>query len=198
MRIYTSKPITNCEHTTKKHYANGYCKACYLKLRYSLKDKTIVVRNIKSYLDNYDVLYDLIYNRKLLVSAICKLYDNIISDKAIYELIDKYNLRELYITIKNDKLYNSKEWLYEKYIVENLTIKQIAKFCNVDDAIIHKKLHQFNINRLDKYSDVEDYRNKDWLYQKVVVENISYTTIAKTCNTSTTQILTYIKKYQLI
>lgn len=45
------------------------------------------------------------------------------------------------------KLYQSKEWLYRKYIVQKKTITEIAKECGVSAMTIQRYLQEFGLVR---------------------------------------------------
>lgn len=45
------------------------------------------------------------------------------------------------------KLYQNREWLYNKYWEEKLSLHQIAKLCNVSDQTILKYMNKFKISR---------------------------------------------------
>ena len=45
------------------------------------------------------------------------------------------------------KLYQSKEWLYRKYIVQKKTITEIAKECGVSAMTIQRYLQEFGLLR---------------------------------------------------
>ena len=47
--------------------------------------------------------------------------------------------------IKCKKLYRNKEWLYNKYIEEELSTTQISKFCNSGNTVIWNWLYRLNI-----------------------------------------------------
>lgn len=46
-----------------------------------------------------------------------------------------------------NKIYKNKDWLYQKYIVEKLSIRKIARICYCDHTVIHHWLKKYNINR---------------------------------------------------
>ncbi len=45
------------------------------------------------------------------------------------------------------KLYQNKEWLYQKYIVEKLNLSEISKLCNKNHVTIWIWMKKFNIPR---------------------------------------------------
>lgn len=79
--------------------------------------------------------------------------------------------------------YLDSDWLKRKYSKEKLTIKQIAKYCNVDYSTIHKQLQKFNISIRPNYQRFLDnprpYMDREWLYNLYIVERQSISYIAK-------------------
>jgi DeoR/GlpR family transcriptional regulator of sugar metabolism len=45
------------------------------------------------------------------------------------------------------KLYQSKEWLYRRYVVQKKTVTEIAKECNVSAMTIQRYLESFQLIR---------------------------------------------------
>ena len=54
-----------------------------------------------------------------------------------------------------NRLYRNKEWLRQKYEVECLSIREIARLCGVSHNLIWKYLQRFNIKR----RKLKDYTN---------------------------------------
>lgn len=60
----------------------------------------------------------------------------------------------------NKLLYRNKDWLYDKYINEQLSTRQIAKILNVSQKTILNWLNKYNIQTrpvINKNPDVDDY-----------------------------------------
>jgi len=78
----------------------------------------------------------------------------------------------------------SKNWLYKKYITEYMTQQEIADIVGVNRRTIGNWLTKYNISRRGQggSDNKANYRNKDWLYQKYVVEKKSLRAIGKMCN----------------
>jgi len=49
--------------------------------------------------------------------------------------------------VADDRLYDDKSWLYEKYWGELLSAREIAEECDGGHAVISKRLRQFGIPR---------------------------------------------------
>jgi DNA-directed RNA polymerase specialized sigma subunit len=45
------------------------------------------------------------------------------------------------------KLYQNKDWLYRRYVVQKKTLKEIAEECNVSMMTISRQLQIFAITR---------------------------------------------------
>jgi DNA-binding MurR/RpiR family transcriptional regulator len=45
------------------------------------------------------------------------------------------------------KLYQSKEWMYRRYVVQKKTVTEIAKECGVSAMTIQRYLDQFGLNK---------------------------------------------------
>ncbi len=45
------------------------------------------------------------------------------------------------------KLYQSKDWLYRRYVVQKRTVTEIAKECQVSAMTIQRYLEQFKLIR---------------------------------------------------
>jgi DeoR/GlpR family transcriptional regulator of sugar metabolism len=43
------------------------------------------------------------------------------------------------------KLYQSKDWLHRRYVVQKKTVTEIAKECNVSAMTIQRSLDQFGL-----------------------------------------------------
>lgn len=87
------------------------------------------------------------------------------------------------------KLYQDKEWLYNKYWKENLFQHQIAKLCGVSRMTIYKWLKRLDIPKL--------YQNKDWLNNKYWVEMLSMPQIAEICGVTRLTIRKWMKRLNI-
>jgi hypothetical protein len=45
------------------------------------------------------------------------------------------------------KLYQSKEWMYRRYIIQRKTVPEIAKECNVSAMTIQRYVDQFGLSK---------------------------------------------------
>jgi len=97
------------------------------------------------------------------------------------------------------KAYQSKKWLYQKYINERLSIYKIAKLQNMKPNSILYWLQKQEIPRRQKTENrhIELYRNKNWLYQKYWIEEVSVFEMAKTCGINSACIYNWMKKHEI-
>ena len=95
---------------------------------------------------------------KLSHHRIAKKY-NIKSSNSVDQALKRFNLKR---QRNNDKFsFITKDWLYQKYIIEDLSALDIAKLCNSNrKATIFKKLKEFNIP-IRKTTQTKKY--KEWL-----------------------------------
>lgn len=85
-----------------------------------------------------------------------------------------------------------KEELYEKYIILNLKIDEIAKYYGCHKTVITKKIKEYSIQK--PLSNKYNFK-KDDLYKYYMVDNLSYTAISKIYGCSHKTIFKIVKKY---
>ncbi len=85
-----------------------------------------------------------------------------------------------------------KDELYDLYVVQNKTRKEVADFYGCSEALIMIRSRRFNIKKKRIY-----HIDKDDLYQLYIVEKKSIITIASMFNMSDTTIWRLITKYQI-
>ena len=112
--------------------------------------------------------------------------------------------------VRDLEVRKNKDWLYQKYVVEKITINQIAKLCNCSNYTIRYWMKKLNvpIRATKEISEIRTksifprikllYRNKDWLYQKYIEEKKSMSEIAEICNTYNSTIARWIKCYNIL
>ena len=83
----------------------------------------------------------------------------------------------------------TKEFLYQKYVLENRTVEQLAHELEVSKDSIKGKLRRFGIRKKSFKLGNEIYDSKDWLYDQYVIKQKGYTTIANEVGVSYTTIL---------
>jgi len=88
-----------------------------------------------------------------------------VSKTTVYRLMDKVGIeRRGFVDEYKDKKYRDEDWLYEKYVTENMSQKEIAEECGVTSGAISDWLIEFDISRtpkckfyLSSYSATEGY-----------------------------------------
>lgn len=104
------------------------------------------------------------------------------------------------------KLYQNRDWLYQKYIVEKLSTPKIAKIVNVSRSTIWRALYRKNLSvrsfsegiHLSKYNPlINKYQDKEWLYKKYVIEKKTLTQIGEICKVDFRDIHYWLKKYDI-
>jgi len=102
------------------------------------------------------------------------------------------------------ELYQDKDWLYQKYLEEQLSAHQIGKLCKRSVATIINWLNKFNIpirsrseaNHLNYIRKIgnDKYCDRKWLKGKYLKEKLSTTQIGKLCRVSNRTILDWLYK----
>jgi predicted RNA-binding Zn-ribbon protein involved in translation (DUF1610 family) len=83
----------------------------------------------------------------------------------------------------------TKELLYQKYIVENQTIQDMAYEFGLSKSIIKGRLRRFGIRKQQFKLGNQLYDNKEWLFDQYIKQNKGYTVIANELGVSYTTIL---------
>ena len=85
-----------------------------------------------------------------------------------------------------ERPYQDREWLYEKYVEEELTGAEIAKAAGCARTTVYDWLdrHEIDRERGEGYrvSTPEKYRDKCWLQKKYHDEELSTSEIGKLCD----------------
>ena len=101
------------------------------------------------------------------------------------------------MNMKTERLYKNKEWLRSKYWDEELSLYKIGKFCKVDHRKIWYWMKKFNIHRRSFIPNDIRYRNKNWLYEKYIKEELSTTQIAKLCKITDVIVGQWLKRFNI-
>ena len=104
------------------------------------------------------------------------------------------------------KFYINKDWLYQKYYVENLSFKKISILlgCRSYEPVTrHMKLYGFKTKSTNQYPRIIKQKHyieidKDWLYQKYYTEEMPASAIAKLLQVTGTTVLRKLKQYGFI
>ncbi len=108
----------------------------------------------------------------------------------------------------SNKYLSDKDWLYQKYITEQLSTVEIAKEINVNPSSVLRCLRKFNIKIRSSSSaakkrkgkrqlKAEKLNDKDWLYQKYITEQLTSYQIAKLANSNQKSVFTALKRYKI-
>lgn len=99
------------------------------------------------------------------------------------------------------KLYQNKDWLYQKYWKEDLSMGQISKTCKINPSSLLEWMQKFNIPRrtlseaqLIYWGHRNTYQNKIWLQNKYWKDGLSTNEIAEICKVNTRTIRHWMKK----
>lgn len=111
--------------------------------------------------------------------------------------------------IKPIRIYHNRSWLYQKYIIEKVSINQISKICNVTQSTIIYFLKKYKIKIRSRFDSItisydrdpslakKTYQNKDWLHQKYHIEKLSTLKIAKLCKVKGGTVSRSLKKFKI-
>jgi hypothetical protein len=83
----------------------------------------------------------------------------------------------------------TREFLNQRYIVDNQTIREISKETGYSQPTIKGRLRRFGIRKHKLKLGEEQYDNKEWLYDQYIVQKKGYTVIATELDVSYTTIL---------
>lgn len=124
----SSIKICKVENCNKKAKAHGYCNTHYEQIR--IYGKLLEPKTLNK--DKICLIEGC--NNPVLNKNYCSKH---------YQQIWKYGK---ILEDKHNDLYKNKEWLNQKYNIELLDIKDIAKLCNVKPATINKYLNKYRIS----------------------------------------------------
>jgi len=106
------------------------------------------------------------------------------------------------------KLYQDRDWLYQKYWNEELNEREIGIICNVSYRNIGKQLHKLNISirsnseatflRHKKENKNKLYWNEKWLREKYIIEHLDQIPIAKICGVTNGTIGKWLTKFNIL
>ena len=101
------------------------------------------------------------------------------------------------------ELLSNKDWLYEQYIINKLTIKHIANMLCCSSSFITKYLKKYDIEiRLAKtYNSDINYdllENAEWLHDRYINDDMSVMDISKIINCSDVTVISFLKKFNIV
>lgn len=91
-----------------------------------------------------------------------------------------------------EKLYLNKEWLYDQYVTQCKSTKDIANEFNYNDRLIKTWIKKYNIKKPVAY-----YDNYYYLYYQYVTCANSIKDISEICSVSQSTIYTLLKKFNI-
>ena len=130
-----------------------------------------------------------------------------LSEKALRVISEKNTGRVKSLEERNRSrvltVEETKEWLMKNYFDRGLTINGCAKELGCSPTTVSRYLKECDLHGVRTNYESQtlnsgntgDYRDKDWLYQKYIVEKISSTDIAKMCNAGKTTIKRWLKRH---
>lgn len=90
----------------------------------------------------------------------------------------------------------SREWLHQKYVVEQLTGPQIAVLCNTSNPRVYKWLRDYGIRVRDVTSRIEP-PSREWLIEQYVNGKRSMMSIAQELDVAHTTVYRWLQSYQI-
>jgi len=100
-----------------------------------------------------------------------------------------------------EKPYQNREWLYEKYVEEQLTGAEIADAAGCARTTVYDWLdrHEIDRERGEGYrvSSPEKYRDKEWLEEKYHEERLSTSEIGELCDCHKQTIKLWLEKHDI-
>lgn len=88
------------------------------------------------------------------------------------------------------------KWLYQKFIIEKLNIKQIAKICQISYLVARRWLIDsgFQVKTRKRSVIPQELKNYDWLYQHYISKEMSLVEIADLLKIRHLLVARYLKK----
>lgn len=78
-----------------------------------------------------------------------------------------------------DKLYRDRDWLYQQYVVDGKSARNIASTQNVDRTTICNWLKKYSITIHGPANPIRNKISAEWLYKKYIEENVTAKDIAE-------------------
>jgi len=94
------------------------------------------------------------------------------------------------------KIYRTKEWLYQKYIVEKKPSLEISKIVGADRKTIDQWLKKVGIKKRG-FGGSEGIKSKEWLFDEYIIKNGSLNKIAKLIGQDRKTIHRWLIKYNI-
>jgi thymidylate synthase ThyX len=112
-----------------------------------------------------------------------------------------WNKNSGYLVLSNgeiaEPLYKDKNWLYDKFMIANCSLKDMAKETGCVKRTISYWLNKYGLKK-GRWSDYNPiYKDKTWLYENYYVNNYSLSEMAVQANCSIFTIRTWLRKHRL-
>ena len=78
------------------------------------------------------------------------------------------------------------EIIHQEYIINNKTRKEVAKILGIQESGLIAYLYR---HKIKKPSGKDTYRNKEWLFQKYIIENLTSEEIVSICEATSRSII---------
>lgn len=94
-------------------------------------------------------------------------------------------------------------WLYQRYVVEGKSTVEIASLCGTDDSTVGQWLDRHGIETRSHSvntatsESVKKLWDREWLYQRYVVENKSTYEIAPLCDVHSTTVWQWLRRHDI-
>ena len=113
---------------------------------------------------------------------------------------------QLGVLLEVMKKHRNKEWLVQKYCIEGLPIREVARLGSVSHNSIWLWLRKLGITRrtpsesrvMNPERMWKPHLDKEWLYEKYVQERLSLQAIANICNVKQPTIWKCLQRFQFL
>jgi len=100
--------------------------------------------------------------------------------------------------------YKDEEWLQEKYVDDELTLKEMSELCSAWPSTIYGWMNKYGISsrskqaaQLKRYGSDPRYRDKEWLKEKYINNNMTTAEIGKLVDVSKATIGKWLKSFDI-
>jgi len=97
-----------------------------------------------------------------------------------------------------------KDWLYDHYVIKQLSVDAILKLCNCGKTTIHRYLKKYNIEartlteaRSVKNDNLRYLKDANWLYEQYVTAHKTPREIGKDLNCGATTVTRHLKQHNI-
>ncbi|MBA7583581.1 hypothetical protein ES708_25527 [subsurface metagenome] len=172
-----------CEYCGKKYMPSHHNYKAYIKQKYCSREcKGLASKGLAS---------------KKRIKNVCKYCGKEYNVSPCHES-QKYHSRKCFDLARSKGKDIDKEILYQDYIVKGLSSVKIARLYKLTQGTIIYWLHKYNIPMRIYESNIrKKYWDKDWLYQKYIVEKLSAVKIGKMFNVGCSGVYKFLRKFNI-